>query len=161
MGKWWRRIRSAIGMGLVWAVAGFGAGVLLARVYDGDGGVPFAILFAPLGFLTGIVFSGILVATEGRRSFDRMSLPRFAGWGALSGLLLSGIFAAGAALLGDPWRDFLVIGPALAAASAVCAVGTLAVARRAERQALRPASRDPAGAELGEVEEPERLGRGD
>ena len=32
MTKWGRRIRGAIGMGLTWAAAGFGAGVLLARV---------------------------------------------------------------------------------------------------------------------------------
>lgn len=162
MNKWGRRIRGAIGMGLVWAAAGFGAGVLLARVYDFDGDVPFAILFAPLGFLAGIIFSAVLVATEGRRGFDRMSLPRFAGWGALSGLLLSVIFAAGAALLGDPaWADFLAIGPALATASAVCAAGSLAFARRAERRALRAASGDPAEADLMEAEEADLLGRGD
>ena len=32
MKKWGRRIRGAIGMGLAWAGAGFGAGILLARV---------------------------------------------------------------------------------------------------------------------------------
>jgi hypothetical protein len=48
-------------------------------------------------FVTGIIFSGILVGIEGRRGFDRTSLSRFAGWGAASGLLLSGIFVVGAA----------------------------------------------------------------
>ena len=102
MKKWGRRIRAAIGMGLTWAAAWFGAGILLARVPGFYSDLPFALVFAPLGFLTGIIFSGILVGIEGRRGFDRTSLSRFAGWGAASGLLLSGIFVVGAALRGGP-----------------------------------------------------------
>lgn len=162
MKKWGRRIRGAIGMGLTWGAAWFGAGILLARVPGFYSDVPFALLFAPLGFVTGIVFSGILVAIEGRRSFDRMSLSRFAGWGAVSGLLLSGIFVAAAALRGGTlWGEFLVFGPPLTMASAVCAAGSLAVARRAERRELPGSSGDPAEAELTEDEKRELLGRGD
>ena len=162
MKKWGRRIRGAIGMGLTWGAAWFGAGILLARVPGFYSDVPFALLFAPLGFVTGIVFSGILVAMEGRRSFDRMSLSRFAGWGAVSGLLLSGIFVAAAALRGGTlWGEFLVFGPPLTMASAVCAAGSLAVARRAERRELPGPTGDPAEAELTEDEKRELLGRGD
>lgn len=154
MKQWGRRIRAAIGMGLAWGAAGFGAGMLLARVPGFSSDLPFALLFAPLGFVTGIIFSGILVVIEGRRGLDRMSLARFAGWGAVSGLLLSGIFVVGAALRGDSlWGEFLVFGPGLAMASAVCAAGSLALARRAERRELPGPSGDPAEAEL--------LGRGD
>src|SRR6185503_4223532 len=96
-------------------------------------------------FITGVMFSGILVVIEGRRRFDRMSLSRFAGWGAASGLLLSGIFVVGAALRGGAvWGEFLVFGPALATASAVCAAGSLAAARRAARRELSSPSGDPA-----------------
>jgi hypothetical protein len=162
MKKWWRRIRGAIGMGLAWGAAGFGAGILLARVSSFDVDLPFALLFAPLGFFAGIIFSGILVVIEGRRGFDRMSLSRFAGWGAVSGLLLSGIFVVGAALRGETlWGEFLVFGPALAVASSVCAAGSLAVARRAERRELPGPSGDPAEAELTEDDKRELLGRGD
>lgn len=162
MKKWGRRIRGAIGMGLAWGAAGFGAGILLARVSSFDVDLPFALLFAPLGFFAGIIFSGILVVIGGRRGFDRMSLSRFAGWGAVSGLLLSGIFVVGAALRGESlWGEFLVFGPVLAMASAVCAAGSLALARRAERRELRGPSGDPAEAELTEDEERELLGRGD
>lgn len=137
MKVWARRIRAAIKMGLTWAVAWFAAGILLARVPGFFSDVPFAIVFAPLGFMTGVLFSGILVAIEGRRGFDRMSIPRFTGWGAASGLLLSGIFVVGAALRGgDVWGDFLLFGPALGLSSAACAAGSLALARRAERRAL-------------------------
>lgn len=150
MKKWGRRIRAAIGMGLTWGAAWFGAGILVARVPGFYSDLPFALLFAPFGFVTGILFSWILVVIEGRGRFDRMSLSRFAGWGAVSGLLLSGFFAA---LRGKTlWREFLVFGLPLAMASAVCAAGSLAMARRAERRELG----DP-----GEDAKRELLGRGD
>ena len=162
MKKWGRRIRAAIGMGLTWGAAWFGAGILLARVPGLDSDLPFALLFAPLGFVTGIIFSGILVVIEARRRFDRMSLSRFAGWGAVSGLLLSGVFVVGAALRGEALLgEFLLFGPALAMASAVCASGSLAVARRAESRELPGPSGDPAEAELTEDEKRELLGHGD
>jgi hypothetical protein len=149
MKKWARRIRGAIGMGLTWAAAWFGAGILLARVSSSNPDLPFALMFAPLGFVTGVIFSGILVGIEGRRRFDRMSLSRFAGWGAVSGLLLSGIFVVGAALGGETLGGgILALGPVLAVASAVCAAGSLAVARRAETRQLASPSGDPAEAEL-------------
>ena len=162
MKKWGRRIRGAIGMGLTWGAIWFGAGILLARVPGFYSDLPFALLFAPLGFVSGIIFSGILVVIEGRRRFDRMSLSRFAGWGAVSGLLLSGIFVVGAALRGEAlWGEFLVFGPPLTIASAVCAAGSLAVAKRAERRERRGPSGDPAEAGLTENEKRELLGRGD
>jgi len=162
MKKWGRRIRGAVGMALAWGAAGFGAGILLARVPGFDSDLPFALLFAPLGFFAGIIFSAILVAIGGRRRFDRMSLSGFAGWGAVSGLLLSGVFAVGAALRGESlWGEFLVFGPALAMASAVSAAGSIALARRAERRELPGPSRVPAEAEFIEYEKRELLRRGD
>jgi predicted Kef-type K+ transport protein len=149
-------------MGLTWGAAWFGAGTLLARVPGFYSDLPFALLFAPLGFVCGIIFCGILVAIEGRRRFDRMSLPRFALWGAVGGLLLSGIFVVGAALREESlWGEFLVFGPALTMSSAVCAAGSLALARRAERRELPGPSGNPADAELTEDEKPELLRRGD
>ena len=155
-----RRIRAALGMGLIWGAAWFGAGVLLARVPGFDSDLPFALLFAPLGFVSGVIFSGILVAIEGRRRLDGMSLSRFAGLGAVSGLLLSGTFVVGAALRGgDLWGEFSVFGPALAMASAVCAAGSLALSRRPERRELRGASGSPTEAEPIESAKRGRLGR--
>ena len=160
MAGWGRRIRAALGMGFTWAAAWFAAGVLLARVPGFYSDLPFALLFAPLGFITGIIFSGILVAIASRRTFDGVSLPRFAGWGAASGLLLSGIFVVGAVLRGaSAWGEFLVFGPALAISSAACAAGSLALARRAERRELATPGGDEAGPELTEGEKRELLGR--
>ena len=162
MKNWGRRIRGAIGIGLTWGAAWFGAGILLARVSSFKPDLPFALLFAPLGFATGIIFSGILVAIEGRRRRDRMSLSRFAAWGAASGLQLSGIFVVGAALRGGSvWGEFLVFGPVLTMAGAMCAAGSLALARRGERLELAGLSSDPAEAELTEDEKRELLGHGD
>lgn len=162
MNNWRQRIRAAIAMGLLWGVAWFGAGTLLARVPGFYSDLPFALLFAPLGVVSGIIFSGILVVIEGRRSFDRMSLSRFAVWGAVSGLLLSAIFVVGAALRGaSVWGEFLAFGPALAVSSAVCAAGSLALARRADRRELPGSRGELAEAELTEDEKRELLGRGD
>ena len=89
MRKWLRRIRGAIGIGLTWALAWFGAGLLLLVVgFRAD--VSFPLFFALLGFLAGVTFSGVLGILGGRRRFDQMSLPRFAMWGGGGGLLLSG-----------------------------------------------------------------------
>lgn len=166
MKQWMRRIRAAIGMGLAWGAAGCSAGALLARVPGFDSDLPFPLLFAPLGFFAGILFSGILAVMGGRRGFERMSIARFAGWGAASGLLLSGIFVAGAALRGgDSWGEFLTFGPALAMGGAVCAAGSLALARRAERRELSGDRGRRAEAELTEgekrgelLDEPETAG---
>ena len=129
-----RRIRGAIGIGLTWAAAWSAAGAVLARVPGFYSDLPFALLFAPLGFATGVIFSGILVAIERRRRFDGGSFSRFAGWGAVSGLLLSGIIVCGAALRGESvLAEFLLFGPRLALSSAASAAGLLALARRAQR----------------------------
>jgi hypothetical protein len=149
MKKWLRRIRGAIGMGLTWAVAWFGAGLILLLVVGvGAADVPFPLLFGLLGFLAGATFSGVLVIVEGRRRFGQMSLPRFAGWGALGGLLLSGIFALATGLGGE----FLVLGPVFALAGAGSAAGTLALAGRAEERELLDASADVAEVGLTEGE---------
>jgi hypothetical protein len=160
MRTWGRRIRAAIKMGLTWAAVWFVAGILLARVPGFFSDVPFAILFAPLGFLTGILFSGLLVGIGSRRAFDRMSLSRFAGWGAASGLLLSGIFVTGAALRGaGVLGEFLLFGPPLAIAGALCAGGSLALARRAERRELAGPGGNPADTGLTVDKERELLER--
>ena len=133
MKKWLRRLRGAIGLGLTWAAAWFGAGmVLLLVVGVGAADVPFPLFFGLLGFLAGATFSGILGIFARRRRFDEMSLPRFAVWGALGGLLLSGIVFVAA----GPGGEILVLGPVFAAAGAISAAGTLALARRAEERAL-------------------------
>jgi hypothetical protein len=158
MRKWLRRIRGALGMGFTWAAAWSAAGLVPRWVFGVNADAPFPLVFGVLGFVAGVTFSGLLALTEGRRRFDQMSLPRFAGWGAIGGLLLSGVFAKAASL---GLSDVLAIAPTFAVASAVCASGTLAVARRAVRRELPDARGDTAKAELTEHEKRRLLGDGD
>jgi len=157
MKKWLRRIRGAIGIGLTWAVAWFGAGLILLLVVGvGAADVPFPLFFGLLGFLAGATFSGVLGIVEGRRRFDQMSLPRFAGWGALGGLVLSGILVWAASLGGE----FLVLGPVFALAGAGSAAGTLSLARRAAERGLPDVNAAPAPPGLAEDEARELPGDG-
>ena len=133
MQKWLRRVRGAIGIGVSWAVAWSAVGLVPRWVFGLKTDAPFPLIFGVLGFFAGVTFAGLLVATEGRRRFDQMSLPRFAGWGAVGGLLLSGLFARAASL---GWSDVLAIAPTFAVACAVCASASLAVARRAVKRDL-------------------------
>lgn len=154
MRKWLRRIRGAIGMGVIWAVAWSAAGSIPRWVFGINTDAPFPLIFGVLGFVAGVTFSGLLALTEGRRSFDQMSLRRFAGCGALGGLLLSGVFAIAASL---GWGDVLAVAPTFAVASAVCAAGSLAVARRAVKRELPESRGETADAELA-GDEPRRMG---
>jgi drug/metabolite transporter (DMT)-like permease len=127
-----RRIRVALGMGLLWGAAWSLAGIAVARMPGFNSDLPFPMLFAPFGFATGVVISAILAAIERRRSLDRLSHWRVAACGALSGVVLSTIFAG---LRGD-WRELLVFAPALGVASAGAATASLAVATRSEPRRL-------------------------
>jgi hypothetical protein len=129
MKKWMKRIRAAIALGLTWGAAWFGAGMLLLLVVGLDAAdVPFPLFFGLLGFLSGAAFSGLLGVLGRRRRFDEMSLPGFAAWGALGGLVVCGIVA----LTAGPGADLLVAGTVFALAGAISAAGTLVLARRAE-----------------------------
>jgi len=137
MGRWKARLRAAFGIGLTWGAAWFAVGmVLLAIVGLHAADVPFPLFFGFLGFIAGVAFSAILGVVGRRRRFDEMSLPAFAGWGALGGALLAG----GVNLAAGPSGSFLGLAGLFAAAGAVSATGTLALARRSQREALPPAS---------------------
>lgn len=128
MKRWLRRLRGAVGMGLTWSLAWFMAGgVFRLIVGKGTDDVPFPIRFGLVGLLAGVTFAGVLGIMERRRRFDQMSLPRFAGWGALGGFVLFFVFALTAGPGGEP----LYLAPLFAVAGAGSAAGTLAVARGA------------------------------
>jgi hypothetical protein len=145
MRTWLRRIRGAIGMGITWAAAWFVAGSVPRWVFGVNTDAPLPLVFGLFGLMAGIVFSAVLALTEGSRKFDQMSLPRFAGWGAIGGLVLSAILAKAASL---GWGDVLALAPTLAIASAVSASGSLAMARRAVRRELPDSRGNTADVEL-------------
>ena len=155
MKKWLQRIRGAVGTALTWAVAWFGVGTIffsfwvfgappagfgLAAVVAGAG------MFAILGFIGGAIFSTVLGVTEGRRRFDQMSLPRFAGWGAVGGLLLSALVLSTGGSGGTfPILGQVILGSVVTLLSAGSAAGSLALARRAEDRELLEAGEDALG----------------
>lgn len=145
MGKWMRRIRGAIGMGFTWAAAWSVAGSIPRWLFGFNTDVPFPLVFGVLGFIAGVIFSGLIMLTEGRRGFEQMTLSRFAAWGAVGGVLLSAIFTRAASL---GWGDALAIAPTFAVASAICASGSLALARRAGMRELPDIRENTAEAEL-------------
>ncbi|MDX1395976.1 MAG: hypothetical protein R3195_16460 [Gemmatimonadota bacterium] len=139
MRKWVKRIRGALGMGLTWAAAWFGAGTATGILFFGGGPLVAlfanALLFAVAGFVGGTAFSAVLAIAERSREFHEMSIPRFAGWGALGGAALSVLLlttgGSGAAV---PALTQLLIAGAVTAMGAGSAAGSLAIARKAEQR---------------------------
>jgi len=158
MRKWLRRIRGSIGMGLTWGAAWAAAGSVPRWVLGFNPDVPFPVVFGVLGLIAGIIFSGLLVVAEGRRRFGQMTLSRFAGWGAMGGLLLAAVFARIASL---GWGDVLAVAPTLVVACAVCASGSLALARRAKTLELPGIAGETAEGELADHDRGKLLVRGD
>jgi hypothetical protein len=166
-------------MGLTWAIAWAGVGLLIGVASLLLPGLPWDVFFevfdAPLpalavpGFFGGAFFSMVLGIAGRRRRFDELSLPRFAAWGAVGGVMLS-LFPAAMVAVGlatfngtalGLWKLTASVAAPLALLSAASASGTLLVARRAERRELLAA-----GAEMDKVgltadEARELLGRGD
>ena len=129
MGKWRRRLRAAIGIGLTWGAAWLGAGLALLAIVGPDAAdVPFPLFFGLLGFIAGALFSGVLGTLASRARMRQLSFWRFAGVGAVGGLLLAAIMMP----IAGPGVGLLVLGPVFAGASALCAAGTLALAKRAD-----------------------------
>ena len=125
-------------MGLTWA-AGWapigvftGWGVALALGFPlGTVGTNFALLFAVLGFVGGMLFSTVLRVAERGRRVDELSPRRFVGWGALGGLLLGALAVALEVLGSGPSLLGAVIVAAATALGAGSAAATLAIARAA------------------------------
>lgn len=142
-----RRIRGALGMGIVWALAGGAVGTIISLGFLVRTGsrpdAPFPIMLGALGFVAGVAFSGVVRLVEGRRRFDQISLSRFAAGGAAVGFALSAAFFL-AVSRGDPafLRYFVLVGPIAALTTGGCAAGSLALARRAKDQAWLEATED-------------------
>jgi hypothetical protein len=101
------------------------------------------------GFFGGALFSTVLGIAGRRRRFDELSLPRFAAWGAVGGLLLdlvpAALVAVGLASLRPDlglWQLTAIISGPLILLGAASASGSLMVARRAEDRELLEASDD-------------------
>ncbi|HEU4996016.1 MAG TPA: hypothetical protein VFT29_14430 [Gemmatimonadaceae bacterium] len=152
MNRWLRRVRGAVGMGLTWAVGWALVGLMIGLTSRLLPGLPwwnsfFRFFDAPLpalavpGFVGGALFSVVLGIAGRRRRFSELSLPRFAAWGALGGLLL-GLVPATMVTLGlatlapglDLWRLTGIISVPCTLLSAASASGQLLLARKAEKR---------------------------
>jgi len=141
MAKWLRRMRAALGLGLIWALGwGLVGGFVMEAFVDPHGRIAdmWPQGLAMTGFVGGVIFSIVLWMTEGRRRFDELSLPRVGVWGAIAGALLMllgvsiGLRLPVAAVL---------LGP-VTLLSAASATGSLALARKAnDRQLVSAADR--------------------
>lgn len=103
MSRWRRVIRGMIGMGLtfsagVGAVAAAIAGVvsLLPGSQGGAELIQVVVASAVWAFPVGVAFSGVVALTARGRSFEKLSLPRFAATGVGAGLVLYGVLAVNA-----------------------------------------------------------------
>jgi hypothetical protein len=176
MKKWLRRIRGAVGMGLTWAAGWAVAGVLIGVTSKLLPGLPWDFFFevfdAPLpalavpGFFGGVFFSAVLGIAGRRRRFRELSLPRFAAWGAVGGLLLI-LFPFALVAVGlasregsdiGTWQIIATIGGPFILLSAASASVTLMLARIAEGRELRVASEDVAEVGRTDGEAKELLG---
>ncbi len=136
MKRWLKRIRGVVGTALTWAAAWGGVSFILSLAgFFGTGTFPIYLVFATLwgvvGFVGGAIFSVVLGIAERRRTFEEMSLPRFAVWGGVGGFLLSMLWVYGtgpAPTLGE----IVGTGVLMALMGAGSAAGSLALARRAD-----------------------------
>lgn len=150
MSTWLRRSRAALATGVTWAITWAIGGILIGVSSVLFPSLPwwdafFAFFDAPLpmlaipGFVGGLLFSGVLRVAGRRHRFHDLSLPRFAAWGALGGLLVALVPAALVGLglatlaegLGVGALVLALAGP-LMLFSAVSAAGSLALARKGE-----------------------------
>ena len=166
MKGWLKRVRGAIGVGVTWAAGwGLGGGLIwLTRTFSEFGFDVALVLggqYALIGFLGGVTFSAILRFTDGRRRFDELRIPKFAGWGGLGGLLIGGAYIGLLSVLFGQGFDaptvveFLGITTLFGAGSAS---GSLAIARIADDRELLEESEEAADVGLSETERQALLG---
>jgi hypothetical protein len=144
-----RRIRGAIGMGVIWGIAwGIGGVVIAASTLllpDATSDRLFAIFDAPApalalpGFVAGVIFSIVLGFAGRHRRFSELSVRHFAIWGAIGGIGLALVPIAMASLgLATPaaglslWKLTALAAVPFSTFGAASAAGTLAIARRAQ-----------------------------
>ncbi|NNG15925.1 MAG: hypothetical protein HKM89_05530 [Gemmatimonadales bacterium] len=142
MPRWLRVIRGMIGMGLTFS-AGVGVvasiiAVLPWLLLGGDSGrvmIRMVVASSIWAFPIGVAFSGVMAITARGRTFDKLSLPRFAALGAGAGLLLFGVLALNA---WHAWSvaDAIANGTIFVLLGGGSATATLMLARRA-RPALK------------------------
>lgn len=137
MSRWKRVMRGILGMGTTVAAIGGGffavltaIAALLGRLETED---PFFGILAGTvwGFAIGATFATVLALAGRTLSFDRLSLSRVAGVGALGGLMLAATLVGLTALAGDTFTGVVEAFTFLPLLGAGAGAASLAIARRA------------------------------
>lgn len=149
MKKWLVGIRSAVLMGLVWAVVWAPIAVLVGlSIVDPDNSHDemWVVIGAYPGFLCAVVFSAVLAIADRGRRLDELPFGRVGMWGALAGVLVGVFpFTVGTATSAVPfWRLFLSVVASITLMSALSALASAWVARTVKRRGLRDARPDMA-----------------
>jgi hypothetical protein len=140
--KWLQRIRGALLMGLIWALAWMPVGLLIGMILDPDGRMdePWIAVGTLPGFLAGVMFSVVLGIAARRRRLDELSVAKFGGLGALAGFVIGSL----PLVLGDQdgrtgnlWLLPVVVVTSITLLSAASAAASLVLARKSqERESL-------------------------
>jgi hypothetical protein len=166
MGGWLRRLKGAIGMGVIWAASGFAAGGVIELIHNiwpnpiGAAVDIWPMMLAIPGFLGGLGFSVVLAIAGRHRRFDELSLGRFAVLGAAGGIVASLVPAVlvTAGSEAPIWSVVLELASPFAIGGAAAAAGTLVVARLSEDQDLLTSGEEIASVGLTAEEARELLG---
>ncbi len=165
MKKWLKRIRGALGMGLIWAIVWAPIGILIGMIVDPDNSMDemWVAIGAYPGFLGGVVFATVIGIAARRQRLDELSIPGFAAWGAIAGLIVGSIpFVIGDSSTEMPtWLFASIVIGVITLMSAASAAGSLAIARMADEPEVLGAGADKvdSGLPVGAREEVFRSGR--
>jgi hypothetical protein len=140
--------RGALVMGLTWAAAWggvIGGGIeLLANIIPDLAFARWADIWifelGIPGFFTGAAFSLLLSLSERSRSFEQLSLGRFAALGAAAGLIFTGLLATmslGSTTLPNLLARATLISIPVAALGAATSSSVLLLARLRDRSSFR------------------------
>ncbi len=130
MNKILRNLRGLLGIGLtwgiLWAAVTISVGMIIGvvdpdSIDPGEEPIVLGAMVGLVGFISGLVFSGLLSIAERRKTILDLSLSRVAMWGIL-------VSAAFPLLAGKDIRMMLFLGPL----GAVSALASVAIARRWE-----------------------------
>jgi len=154
----WQRLRGALGIAIIWALAWAPLGIVLALYRYCCGGpltfdtpppgllLPWLILFGAGAWLlggavAGLLFAAVLACTERGRSIGELRPGRTVFWGAIGALILPVLMltieAAGQAYAGW-WQGALLVLGISGVLGGGSAAATLALARTSGAPRIRP-----------------------
>ncbi len=128
MSKILRNLRGLLGIGLTWGIVWAAVMIAVGMIIEvvdpdsidpGEEPIVLGAMVGLVGFISGLVFGGLLSIAERQKTISDLSLSRVAMWGIL-------VSAAFPLLAGKDIRMMLFLGPL----GAVSALTSVALARR-------------------------------